>query len=67
MFLARLGLFQRTDKLARGRPPREAMALMEGARRLAEPNRMGRLFKVLTLCHAAQSAHNNLIPAGFES
>ena len=52
-FLARLGLFQRTDRLARGQPPRRAAALIEAAQRLAEPDRMGRLFKALALCHPA--------------
>ncbi len=49
MFLARLGLFQRANRLARHRPPAAAAAIMEGARRLGEPDRMGRLFKVLAL------------------
>jgi SAM-dependent MidA family methyltransferase len=62
IFLARLGLFQRTDRLARFRPVREVGALLEAARRLAEPDQMGRLFKVLALCHAP-----GLIPAGFAS
>jgi NADH dehydrogenase [ubiquinone] 1 alpha subcomplex assembly factor 7 len=52
-FLAELGLFQRTGRLARGQPPRRAAALIEAAQRLAEPNRMGRLFKALALCHLA--------------
>ena len=51
MFLARLGLPQRTDALARGQPPARAAALMEAARRLTEPHAMGRLFKALALCH----------------
>ena len=50
LFLTRLGLFQRTDRLARTQPPAQALALIEAARRLAEPNRMGRLFKALALC-----------------
>ncbi len=50
-FLARLGLFQRTGRLARGQPPQRAAALVEAAQRLAEPNRMGRLFKALAVCH----------------
>ena len=53
LFLARLGLFQRTGRLARGQPPPRAAALVEAAQRLAEPNRMGRLFKALALCHPA--------------
>jgi SAM-dependent MidA family methyltransferase len=50
MFLARLGLFQRTDRLARGQPPARAAALIDAAQRLAEPGRMGRLFKGIALC-----------------
>jgi NADH dehydrogenase [ubiquinone] 1 alpha subcomplex assembly factor 7 len=53
LFLARLGLFQRTDRLARTQPPARASGLIEAARRLAEPNRMGRLFKALALCSPA--------------
>ena len=49
LFLARLGLFQRTNRLARSQTPEKAMALMDGARRLGEPDRMGRLFKVLAM------------------
>lgn len=49
LFLARLGLFQRTNQLARSQPPARAMALMDSARRLGEPDRMGRLFKVLAV------------------
>ena len=51
IFLARLGLPQRTDALARGKPPAQAAALLAGARRLIEPHAMGRLFKALALCH----------------
>lgn len=50
-FLARLGLFQRTNRLARGQTPARAAALVEAAQRLAEPDRMGRLFKALALAH----------------
>jgi len=50
-FLTRLGLFQRTGRLARTQPPPRAAALIDAASRLAEPNRMGRLFKALALCH----------------
>jgi NADH dehydrogenase [ubiquinone] 1 alpha subcomplex assembly factor 7 len=52
-FLTRLGLFQRTDRLARTQPPARAAALIDAARRLVEPNRMGRLFKALAVCHPA--------------
>jgi len=62
MFLARLGLFQRTDRLARGQPPARAAALMAAARRLAEPMHMGRLFKALALAEPRLPA-----PPGFEA
>lgn len=62
LFLARLGLFQRTDRLARGQPPARAVALVEAARRLAEPAVMGRLFKALALTHPALPT-----PEGFEA
>ena len=61
IFLTRLGLFQRTDRLARSQSPARASALIEAARRLAEPNRMGRLFKALAICHRGQPT-----PPGFE-
>ena len=50
VFLTRLGLMQRTDRLARGQPPARAMALVAAAQRLVEPHRMGRLFKALAVC-----------------
>lgn len=61
-FLAALGLFQRTDRLARTQPPLRAAALVQAAQRLAEPDRMGRLFKALALCHPALPT-----PPGFEA
>ncbi len=48
-FLNRLGLFQRAERLARGRSPTETAALMAGARRLAEPLAMGGLFKAMAI------------------
>ncbi len=62
VFLTRLGLFQRTDRLARSQTPANALALIAAARRLAEPGAMGRLFKALALCHPACPT-----PPGFES
>jgi SAM-dependent MidA family methyltransferase len=62
LFLARLGLFQRTDRLAQTQPPARAAALIEAARRLAEPDRMGRLFKAVALCHPGCPT-----PPGFEA
>ena len=49
LFLARLGMFQRTGRLAEGQSPMRAAALVEAARRLTEPDRMGRLFKAMAL------------------
>jgi NADH dehydrogenase [ubiquinone] 1 alpha subcomplex assembly factor 7 len=49
LFLARLGLFQRTGRLAEGQPPLRAAALVDAAQRLAEPHRMGRLFKAMAI------------------
>ncbi|HYZ64603.1 MAG TPA: SAM-dependent methyltransferase, partial [Acetobacteraceae bacterium] len=60
IFLARLGLFQRTDRLARAQPPARASALIQSAQRLAEPAAMGRLFKVMAICHPSLP-----VPAGF--
>lgn len=51
-FLTALGLFQRTERLARGRPAAQAASLMEAARRLAEPDAMGHLFKVMAVTSA---------------
>jgi SAM-dependent MidA family methyltransferase len=62
LFLARLGLFQRSGVLARSQPPARAAAILDAARRLAEPDRMGRLFKAICLCHPSLPT-----PAGFES
>ena len=62
LFLARLGLFQRSGALARTQPPARGAALIEAARRLAEPDRMGRLFKALAICHPGLPP-----PPGFET
>jgi SAM-dependent MidA family methyltransferase len=48
-FLTRLGLFERTARLARGQPPARAAMLDYAARRLAEPHRMGSLFKAIAI------------------
>ena len=61
LFLAALGLFQRTGVLARTQPPARAAALVQSAQRLAEPDRMGGLFKALALCQPGLP-----IPPGFE-
>jgi SAM-dependent MidA family methyltransferase len=62
MFLTRLGLYQRTHTLARTQPPARAAALIDSARRLAEPAAMGRLFKAMALCHPGLPT-----PPGFEA
>jgi SAM-dependent MidA family methyltransferase len=49
LLLTRLGLFQRTGRLAEVQSPMRAAALVEAARRLAEPHRMGRLFKAMAI------------------
>ncbi len=54
LFLARLGLFQRSGVLARTLQPEAASRMIASAQRLAEPDGMGRLFKVLALCNAGQ-------------
>jgi len=56
VFLARLGLFQRTDRLAQSQPPARAAALIRAAQRLAEPAFMGRLFKAMAVCHPSLTA-----------
>ncbi|WP_211314121.1 SAM-dependent methyltransferase [Humitalea rosea] len=50
VFLARLGLFQRTAALTAAAPQRAA-ALAAAAHRLTAPEAMGRLFKALAICH----------------
>ncbi len=50
LFLTRLGLYPRTHRLAHGQDVRRAAALMDAAGRLAQPERMGRLFKALAIC-----------------
>ena len=60
MFLARLGLHQRSYRLAQGQQPGRAGAILAAAERLAEPMHMGRLFKAMALTNPAMP-----IPAGF--
>nr|WP_294507831.1 SAM-dependent methyltransferase [uncultured Rhodopila sp.] len=48
-FLSALGVFQRTEALARGRSETQAAALREGTRRLTAAAAMGDLFKVLAV------------------
>ena len=58
-FLAALGLFQRTGRLARTQPPARAAALVQAAQRLAEPDRMGAAVQGAVLAHPALP-----VPAG---
>ena len=60
VFLARLGLLRRANQLARNQPAAKAAAAMHGARRLTEPDRMGRLFKAIALVSPRAD-----IPPGF--
>jgi SAM-dependent MidA family methyltransferase len=61
-FLTRLGLFARVNRLARGLPPRDAARMTKAGRRLAEPDRMGALFKAMALTSPGLPP-----PAGFEA
>ncbi len=61
-FLTRLGLFARIHRLASALPVREALRMTEAGRRLAEPDRMGALFKALALASPGLP-----VPAGFEA
>jgi SAM-dependent MidA family methyltransferase len=47
--------------LAQGKGAAQALALMDSAHRLAQPDRMGALFKALAICHPALPT-----PPGFE-
>lgn len=60
MFLARLGLHQRSYRLAQNQQPARAGALLAAADRLSEPVHMGRLFKAMAVTHSSLA-----IPAGF--
>lgn len=60
-FLGGLGLFVRIDRLARTQPAGQGGALAVAAHRLADPARMGTLFKAMVLCHPSLA-----IPPGFE-
>jgi NADH dehydrogenase [ubiquinone] 1 alpha subcomplex assembly factor 7 len=52
MFLARLGLPQRINRLSRSLPAAEAAAMMARGRRLIEPDTMGRMFKAMAISSA---------------
>ncbi|MFT8419640.1 MAG: class I SAM-dependent methyltransferase, partial [Acetobacter sp.] len=48
-FLQHLGLTQRTEQLASNATPQDAAMLRSAANRLAAPDKMGHLFKVIAL------------------
>ena len=60
VFLNRLGLHQRSFRLAQTQSPGRAKTLLDAASRLAEPVHMGRLFKAFALTHPALP-----VPPGF--
>lgn len=60
-FLENLGLTIRVEMLCKDKTPEEAATIQSGAHRIAAPNEMGEIFKVLCL-----SAPNLPIPPGFE-
>ncbi len=62
VFLTRLGLFQRIARLAGTRDWRTGAAMTQAGRRLAEPDRMGALFKAMALTHPDLPT-----PPGFEA
>ena len=63
-FLGELGLFARTERLARDQPPERARLLVDAAHRLAAPDRMGRLFKAMALCHPSLATLPGFATAG---
>ncbi|MEE2692029.1 MAG: SAM-dependent methyltransferase [Pseudomonadota bacterium] len=62
VFLQRLGLQARLEKLCEGKSEIEAGTLRAGARRIADAEQMGEVFKAICI-----SAPNLPPPAGFES
>lgn len=60
VFLEKLGLPFRLERLSQGRSPAEVMALHAGANRLVSPNQMGEIFKAFCI-----SAPGLPPPAGF--
>ena len=60
LFLERLGIEQRLERLTRDASPEKAAALASGYRRLVDPDAMGELFKVLAL-----ASPDGPTPAGF--
>ncbi len=61
-FLGALGLFERTQRLVQAQPPGQGDGLVASAHRLADPARMGTLFKAMALCHPSLA-----VPPGFEA
>jgi SAM-dependent MidA family methyltransferase len=61
VFLSRLGIAQRAERLAAANPTQRAH-ILNAAQRLASPTRMGGLFKALCIAHPALGQ-----PPGFET
>ena len=60
-FLERLGIHQRAQALIRGKDEKATQDILSGVDRLVSRAKMGRLFKVISICGTA-----DLHPAGFE-
>jgi NADH dehydrogenase [ubiquinone] 1 alpha subcomplex assembly factor 7 len=65
VFLARLGIEERTRRLAAAAKPGQATLLVTGTRRLIAPSEMGTLFKALALV-SPQLAKDGAFLPGFE-
>lgn len=61
VFLERLGIRQRAERLLAAARPEQAEEIESALRRLIDPTEMGALFKAMTITHPAMP-----IPAGFE-
>jgi NADH dehydrogenase [ubiquinone] 1 alpha subcomplex assembly factor 7 len=61
-FLVRMGAEARVGALLQDATEEQGMELIEGAKRLIDPNQMGTLFKVMAI-----TADHQLTPAGFDA
>lgn len=61
VFLQRLGIRERAERLLAVTTPEQAKQIQSALRRLIDPAEMGTLFKMMTITHPAMP-----IPAGFE-
>ncbi len=60
--LSELGLFARAERLAQAQQAGQGSGPIAAAHRLADPARMGTLFKAMALCHPSLA-----VPPGFEA